>query len=86
MTPDESVEGVDVRTLPSLIGKVPWTRIGKRERFFPRFWRRWAHFRFDMALELTLRRSLPLLKSGVRIDVADLLLDLIRPGRKWALI
>ena len=71
MTPDESVEGVDVRTLPSLIGKVPWTRIGKRERFFPRFWRRWAHFRFDMALELTLRRSLPLLLINAWMDVVQ---------------
>ena len=69
MASDESVEGVDVRTLPSLIGKVPWTRIGKRERFFPRFWRRWTHFRFDMALELTLRRSLPLLLINAWMDV-----------------
>ena len=77
MTPDESVEGVDVRTLPSLIGKVPWTRIGKRERFFPRFWRRWAHFRFEMTLELTARRRLPLLWIGVRLDVVQLLLHFL---------
>ena len=77
MIPDEGVEGVDVRTLPSLIGKVSWTWIGKGERLFPRFWRRWEHFRFDLALELTLRRSLPLHVISACIDVTQRVLNLI---------
>ena len=43
MLSDEGVEGVDVGTFP--VREIPRLWIGKRERLFAGFWRRWRHFR-----------------------------------------